>query len=226
MTVKEFQTRFAKIKSEGYVPSLRRGPTGIGYTFEQLLGITENNIALPDLGTVELKTHREGANAMITLFTFNRDAWHLPPLQAIQKFGTLDANGRRGLYFTMSKTPNSSGLFIHLDDETVAVRHISGEVIALWKIEDLTKRFIEKIPAMILVSAFIEERGDREWFHFYRAQLLTETSQEIIHDQLQAGNILIDLRLHEQGTKARNHGTGFRVYQANLPRLFREVKDL
>lgn len=224
MTIEEFRTKFAEIK--GYVPSERRGATGIGYTFERLLGITENNIALPDLGEIEIKTHREGANALITLFTFNRDAWKVPPLQAIRQYGTPDINGRLGLYFTMSRIPNSSGLFLYLDDENVAVRHVSGEVIAQWSIWNLTMRFIEKIPAMILVSAFTEDRGDIEWFHFYRAQLLTGTSQEIIHDQLQAGNILIDLRLHDKGTRARNHGTGFRTYRASLPKLFTEVRDL
>ncbi|MDR1072867.1 MAG: MvaI/BcnI family restriction endonuclease [Treponema sp.] len=41
--------KIPKMKNMDYVPSLRRGTTGIGYTLETLLGITENNDAKPDI---------------------------------------------------------------------------------------------------------------------------------------------------------------------------------
>jgi len=34
----------------GYIPTLRRGPTGVGHTFEQVFGLDENNLQLPDVG--------------------------------------------------------------------------------------------------------------------------------------------------------------------------------
>jgi hypothetical protein len=94
LTIGRFRTRFVQVKEKGWVKSKRKGPTGIGHTLEHLLGITENNIALPDLGTVELKAHRIGSSSMITLFTFNRKAWHINPHIAIKKYGTRDDNGR------------------------------------------------------------------------------------------------------------------------------------
>src|SRR3989304_7488737 len=140
MTLKEFKVKFSKLRRQGYVRSIRRGPTGVGHTLESLLGLTENNIALPDLGRVELKAHRLGSNSMITLFTFNRKAWKMKPLDAVKKYGTPDKNGRLGLYFTMSRTPNSMGLFLHIDEYRIAVIHISGEVIAEWQLADLAKQ--------------------------------------------------------------------------------------
>lgn len=226
MTLNQFSDAFNQIKSLGWVQSKRKGPTGIGFTLEELLGLPENNIALPDLGQIELKTHRINSNSMITLFTFNRKAWRMKPLEAIRRYGTPDSNGRMGLYFTMSRTPNSTGLFLEVNSEFVSVRHTSGEVIVEWQFSDLAERFAKKIPALILVSAFSELRGDREWFKFERAQLLSGTSKDIIRSQIYAGNILIDLRLHDKGTMARNHGTGFRVYEDKLPLLFQSVTDL
>jgi hypothetical protein len=38
MTLEEFKNRFEKIKSRGFIPSLRKGSTGIGYTLETELG--------------------------------------------------------------------------------------------------------------------------------------------------------------------------------------------
>ena len=40
------------------------------------------------------------------------------------------------------------------------------------------------------------------------------------------GNILVDLRLYDNVTRARNHGTGFRTCEDKLPLLFGEIKDL
>ena len=226
MTLNEFVKAFGELKAKDWVKSERRGPTGIGHTLEKLIGLRENNIAYPDLGTIELKAHRINSNSMITLFTFNRKVWKMKPLEAIKKYGTPDENRRLGLYFTMSRTPNSTGLFLHIESETISVRHVSGEIVAEWQLEILAERFTKKIPALILVSAFSEMRGDDEWFKFDRAQLLKGTSAAIIRSQILAGNILVDLRLHDKITSARNHGTGFRAHEDKLPLLFKTVKDL
>ncbi len=226
MTLEEFKEAFARLREEGWVPSARRGPTGIGHTLEQYLGLEENNITMPDLGNIELKAHRIGSSSMITLFTFNRKAWRMKPLDAVRKYGTPDQNGRLGLYFTMSRTPNSMGLFLYVEAEAVSVRHVSGEVIAEWQLEALAQRFMRKIPALILVSAFSEIRGDTEWFKYERAQLLTGTSPTILRTQILAGNVLVDLRLHDAQTRVRNHGTGFRTYEDKLPLLFENLSEL
>ena len=193
---------------------------------EKWLGLSENNLAVPDLGSIELKAHRVGTSSMITLFTFNRKAWKVKPLDAIRKYGTPDQNGRLGLYFTMSRTPNSTGLFLHIGANAISVRHISGEIIAEWQLEALAERFMQKVPALILVSAFCEMRGDVEWFLFDRAQLLTGTTADILKNQILAGNVLVDLRLHDKITSARNHGTGFRAKEEQLPSLYKKVEEL
>ncbi len=106
------------------------------------------------------------------------------------------------------------------------MKHISGEIIAEWQLDVLAERFAKKIPGLVLVSAFSEMRGDVEWFKYDRAQLLTGTSSNIIRNQISAGNILVDLRLHDKGTSARNHGTGFRATEDKLTLLFKNISEL
>ena len=226
MDLNEFKQRFVALKDQGFVRSLRKGPTGVGYTFETLLELPENNLALPDLGTAEIKTHREGANSMITLFTFNKNAWVMPPLEAINKYGSYDRNNRKGLYYTLSLTPNSAGLFLEVTDDSLHVRHTSGEEVVTWEISTLEERFRNKFPALLFVSAHVEHRGGVEYFHFYRAQLMQGTSSHLLKNLFRTGELLVDLRLHDKGTSARNHGTGFRVYMGNLPRLFTKTEDI
>lgn len=226
MTLDEFREAFARIKGLGYVSSTRRGPTGVGHTFESLLGFEEDNVALPDLGEVEVKARRVDSGSMVTLFTFNRKAWRMKPLEAVRKYGTLDKNGRQGLYFTMARTPNSMGLLLHLEDEFISVRHVGGDIVAVWNLEDLARQFMRKMPALIIVSALSEVRDGVEWFNFTRAQLLSGTSPDILREQILAGNVLVDLRLHDQVSRARNHGTAFRAREGRLASLFRTVTEL
>lgn len=226
MTLEEFKERFNEIKAQGWVPSRRRGPTGIGQTLEEMLGLSENNVALPDLGTIELKARRRGSSSLITLFTFNRKVWKMKQLDAIRQHGTLDDNGRLGLYFTMSGSPNGMGLYLHTEMDKISVRHTSGSIIAEWELETLAERFMQKLPGLIVVNALDMMRDDIEWFKFERAQLLTGTSPAIIRKQIIDGNVVVDLRMHDDETKARNHGTGFRVREDKLTSLFENVKDL
>jgi hypothetical protein len=226
MTIAEFSEKFEEIKKRGFVPSLRKGPTGIGYTLETLLGIKENNNDAPDIEGVELKAHRQNSNNLITLFTFNNKAWKMPPLEAVKMYGSFDRDGRQGLYYTMSLKPNSAGLFLSVDKTEISVRHISGKIIVAWPLEALAAQFVKKIPALIFVTAFTEIHDNREYFKFYRAQLMKDTTAELLENQFLSETILVDLRLHDKGTMARNHGTGFRTYADKLPKLFKRVKDL
>src|SRR3989304_1358761 len=69
MNYNEFVERIKQIKDMGFVESNRSGDTGIGKTLEDLLGISENNIAGPDFDIYELKSGRKDSSSMLTLFT-------------------------------------------------------------------------------------------------------------------------------------------------------------
>jgi hypothetical protein len=226
MTLDEFRENFARIRSLGFVQSLRRGPTGVGHTFEQLLGLNENNIALADIGFADIKAHRAGSSSMVTLFSADRGAWRMNPLDAVRRFGARDNQNRMSLFVTLAREPNAAGLFLRIDEETISARHTSGEILAEWQLDYLAERFRRKFPALLLVTAVSEMRDGVEWFHFTRAQLLTDTSPERIREAILAENILVDLRLYERETSARNHGTGFRAREDCLPALFRNVREL
>ena len=53
VTLEDFIREFTKIKGMGWIQTHRSGPTGIGKTLEDLLGIPENNLDQPDFGDYE-----------------------------------------------------------------------------------------------------------------------------------------------------------------------------
>jgi len=227
ITLDEIRQKLSAIRYKGFVRSLRKGPTGIGYTLETLLEIKENNISAPDFGNIELKAQRENHNGMTTLFTFNKKAWIMNPLDAIREYGSFDANGRKGMYYTMGMTPNSAGLFLYVDNTSVSVRHISGRIVAVWMLEEIKKRFEAKVQNVLLVKAKVEERAGIEYFLFDRARLLTGgTSVSILKHQFENEKLIVDLRLHDKITSARNHGTGFRVFESNIESLYGEIVEI
>jgi len=61
VNLKAIRAKFKELRDKGFVPSVRRGPTGIGHTLEHELGLHESNIALPDFGSIELKSFRLGS---------------------------------------------------------------------------------------------------------------------------------------------------------------------
>ncbi len=226
MNIDTIRNKLSEIKKRGFIKTLRKGATGIGYTLETLLGIKENNVSSPDLGKIELKTQRENHSGMTTLFTFNNKSWKIPPLEAIKKYGSFDKNGRLGMYYTMGMKPNSAGLFLLVDKEEVSVRHIDGNIVATWKLEEIEKRFKLKVTNLLLVKAQSELRDNIEYFYYDRARLLSGgTSKSILKNQFENEQLLVDLRLHDKGTSARNHGTGFRIYMDNIENIYKTVQE-
>lgn len=228
MDLDELKERLSALKQRGFVVSMRRGNTGIGYTLETLLGVRENNLLLPDLGTMELKAHRRGVTSRITLFTFNRGAWNVKPSDVIDRYGYVDTNGRHSLYCMASSLPNNQGLYTRVGDRKVTLHHIDGTIIAEWLGQTLIERFISKMPALVFVQAeFRENSDDKEEFWFNEAYLLTNPNEDNFLDLIRNDRVTIDIRmhLHPHGT-VRNHGTGFRVEERYLRLCFGDRESL
>lgn len=217
-----------EIKNRGWIRSMRKGPTGVGYTLESCLSIQENNLSVPDVGEIELKARRENSNSMITLFTFNKRVWKMNPLDAIQKYGVQDkdpAKSRLGMYYTMSVKPNNVGLFLHIDQEIISVKSIGDDVIAEWDLNEVVKKFLEKVSNVLLVTAQVDIKDSIEYFLYNNAVLLSGgTDLNLLREQFQNEHLMLDLRLHEKSTHARNHGTAFRVKVQHLEKLYKSIQ--
>ncbi|MDE0267786.1 MAG: MvaI/BcnI family restriction endonuclease [Acidimicrobiaceae bacterium] len=69
-----------QIRKRGWIKTHRRGNDGgVGNTLEDLLGIEENNLPLPNAGEWEIKGQRAGTTSLITLF-------HMEPSPRAMKF--------------------------------------------------------------------------------------------------------------------------------------------
>lgn len=69
MNLQELTQKILEIKNRGFIKTHRLDDTGIGKTLEDLLGIKENNLKLPDVGDIELKAKRIDSQSMLTIAT-------------------------------------------------------------------------------------------------------------------------------------------------------------
>lgn len=80
LTKEQFIGALRKIREKGWVPNARPcNAGGIGNTLEDLLGIQENNLPIPNAAEWELKCQRQNSTSLITLF-------HMEPSPTAMKF--------------------------------------------------------------------------------------------------------------------------------------------
>lgn len=226
MKLAEFQKRFQKLRKKGWVLSHRKGPTGVGHTLEQELGMTENNIAGPDMPFAELKAHRANSSSLITLFTFNRKVWKVKPIEAVKKYGTPDENGRLGIYFTMGREPNSAKLFLMFEDEFIELHHVDGTIVASLSTSEHVEMLNSAFPSILLVSAEVETRGSIEYFNYYRMRILSGFNKSAMATAFRNGDLKYNVNIDFSKSKKKHETNALLVNESRIPELFEMSRDL
>lgn len=233
MRQQDLQQLLKELRDSGFVQSERKGSTGVGHTLEKWLGVAENNLPIPDIGgRTEIKATRSETNNLITLFTFNKSVWQKPQAEIIRLWGYTDeTHGRLALYSTVSAArPNTHGLQVFLPDDSnaVSIVHVdTGEVLARWNLYYIVGKFVMKFERLLLVHANSRQGKDGEEFHYHKAHLLSEPDEQTFRQSFLSGKSFIDIRMHlRENGSVRNHGTGFRVHEHNLPSLFKRRDNL
>lgn len=233
MRLSELREHLQRLNAEGFVPTERSGPTGIGHTLETRLGLSENNLPIPDIGgRVEVKATRSNTNNLITLFTFNRAVWKFKNKDLVETWGYFDqARDRPALYTTVSATDtNALGLQLSVskDGNELFMTHVPSEtLLASWDMYYIVGKFVTKFERMLFVHADSKIVDGKEYFHYDEAKILSEPSSLTFRDGFANGIVTIDIRMYLRPSgAARNHGTGFRILEQNLPKLFGRVERL
>lgn len=232
--------RFREVKSMGYIPSHRTSDTGIGKTFEDCVGVAENNINAPDLFGFEIKAHREKSSSYVTLFTkrpsFPDDANSI----LNTKFGTPYPNNptlnrlHTSMFATKGNTYMGKYSFqLCVDQEAkkilIQVSDLqSGNILdksAGYTFEEIEEALKNKLENLFYVSAKRQKSEGTELFLFHKADVYMHPSIERFIDLLQEGEIMYDIRIgsYKSGTnygKSHDHGSGFRILPHSLGKLF------
>jgi hypothetical protein len=114
------------ISENGWIPNARAGNHGgIGNTLEDLLGIAENNLPIPNAAEWELKTQRINTTSLTTLFHIEPSprAIKFVPQVLLPKYGWMHQNAGREYHETEMSfrqtihglTPSDRGFVVKID---------------------------------------------------------------------------------------------------------------
>lgn len=220
---------FDRISELGWIDSQRQGDTGIGYTFESLLGVEENNEKIADFRGIEIKCKgiKEGMSSgqgKINLFQ-QTPVW-LKKMTAKERIRQIGKRGNNGLYACHSQvTTRSNNLGLRLAiteaDRKIDLRKKSSP-LGYWTFETLNQRLQEKHARAVFIKAASRKAVSITQFRYEELVYCEQPSVERFVNLVGERNIVFEFLMSEkQNGSVRNHGYPWRlIRQEYLDQLF------
>jgi len=243
--ITSFKEDFLAIKNKGYVKSHRKHNTGIGKTFEDLIGVEENNNHLADYkGKIEIKSSRGGSNSMITLFT-KAPSYPVGANNYLRRtFGTLNQDGNYNLHTTISATSynthmGKNGFKLELDNVNerlyIKIKELSTDRLydrtCYYDYNILRDRIRGKCMCIAFITANSFMKDGQELFHFNKATLLSGMTFDLFLKGIESGDICYDIRIGTSKSgkkkgKPHDHGSGFRIKKNHIEKYFDNKEEI
>lgn len=245
----ELINKLKEIEKQGWIPNARPGNVGgIGNTLEDLLGITENNLPIPNTAEWELKCQRIDTSSLTTLFHMEPSprairfvpnillplyGWKHKAIPGEMSFRqTINGLSRtdRGFKVIVDRIVNK--VLISFDSHAVDNRHHEwlksvkkriglGELKPqpYWGFNDLFHKAGTKLLNCFYVRAQAKRESGKEFFWYKQITILQKFSLDKFLEAIEKGLILVDF----DARTGHNHGTKFRLRQDRLPDLYDKV---
>lgn len=252
-TKEELIEQLQAIRGQGWIKSARPGNQGsVGNTLEDLLGIIENNLPIPNAAEWELKCQRDDAGSLTTLFHMEPSprALKFVPAILLPKYGwrhqeagskykrtemsfrqTIDARSRSDRGFCVVVNRRERKICISFDAPSVDTRHTA------W-LEDVKHRVglteLNPQPYWGFDDIFHKAASKLHNCFFIRASTKKESGVEYFwyKDIMMLKGVSEEcfitsleaglIKVDFDARTGHNHGTKFRFLQNRLPELYSE----
>lgn len=252
INIKNLENKLLKISKLGWVDSrrLNNKDGAIGNTFEDLLGVEENNNSSPDYKGIEIKTQRFQNNSFISLFSKSPSYPKSANTYLRENFGEVrnsDYSDKNILYASIfgnrfSSVYNKYCMKLNVNYENSQLElivknkidencaNIEGNVEAIWSFDKL-KKAAAKIEFLLLVNAETRRQNNIEQFRYNKASLYYNYDFDKFLKCITDGYIMMDLRIgvYKSGKnagKTHDHGSGFRISQENIGKLYHTTSNI
>ena len=238
--IKELYTKFENIKKLGWIKSIKKGPSGIGLTFENLIGINENEFEIPDFNGIEIKTKREYSSAYTTLFNATPDGPHFHETKRLKdKYGYPHSKYKEYRVLNVScfaNEPNKIGINyyfqLNVDRQNeklfLLIYNRKGELIeneVFWYFDSLKEKLYRKLKILAFIKAYTKKDNELEFFKYHELTIYLLKDFNTFLSLIEKGIIRVTFKVNAitSGTKKgtiRDHGTSFGIKECDLDRLY------
>lgn len=220
--------RFDAIRDSGWIDSRRTGTTGIGHTFESLVGIKENNDQRADFRGIEIKCSLikgpGDAGGKINLFQkVPRWANRIRSIERIRLIGQQGEDGRFKCHSQVTTSENNLGLWLREDRNLQQIDLLKNQMaIGDWQFTSLADRLREKHARAVFVKGEARESGGKQRFQYKELVYCEQPSIERFVELVRGRRIVFEFLMSEEDRgRVRNHGYPWRLLSAsNLSDLF------
>tara|TARA_B100000242_G_scaffold292183_2_gene267028 strand:- start:34 stop:1218 length:1185 start_codon:yes stop_codon:yes gene_type:complete len=170
----ELLQKLKVISNKGFIKSLRKGDTGVGFTLETLLGISANSSKNPDYKGIEIKSGRN-RNSKGNLFSMAPN-WEVSNLKSgneiVNKHGRPNSkhNFLKTVFHTIrGDKENNWGLKLSVEESLIHqifIENNTEEKDVSWLLNDFESRLISKHKETFWVQVDSRERKGNEEFHY------------------------------------------------------------
>lgn len=239
-SIRELRKRFLEIRRMGYVESVRGGSTGVGATFEALLGKSEDKLQLSDFRGIEIKTKRSYSKSLISLFNVSpkgedevevrriRDKYGYPDKKDknLKRFGAkigADEIVKVGLFYKFQLKVDRAKERVILcvyDWNDVCIDESS-----YWDFEVLREKLIHKLSVLALIKAWPNKIGGVEHFKYYKMNVYLLRDFDSFIEALEEGKVKVSFKIgnhydSDRYGEVQAHGVGFAIAEEDLDKIF------
>ena len=240
--IKELKTLFEKIKKFEFHNSLRKGSTGIGYTFENLIGKKEDSNFLPDFKGIEIKTKLGYSKSPMTLFTLVPKKENDNSIKYIlDNFGYPDKDNtfksfRGNVYSKKNNLIANRFIFkikINHDEQKLQLIILNSNLELIdnsihWNMKDVETRLFAKLNYLAIIKGYPYKRNNNNCFKYTELAIYKLKKFDVFLNLIKDDKVFIvfNIGVHKSAEKYGqicDRGTAFRIQLNNIEELFDRI---
>jgi hypothetical protein len=253
-TKEELVTKLKEIAAKGWIPNARHGNHGgIGNTLEDLLGIEENNLPIPNASEWELKSQKLGTTSLTTIFHIEpspRAVGFVPQIllpkygwehkEAGKKYSAEEVSFRQTIHglnssdrgFKVIIDRNEKKILISFDASKVSEKHANWlkfveKNIGLYELKPQPywgfDDLASKARTKLLNCFYVQAEVKKEAGKEFYKYSKVQMLQNFNFEGFLAGIETGHVLVDFDARTGHNHGTKFRLRQNFLPTLYEKV---
>jgi len=257
LTKEQLINELKKIKNSGWIKNARHGNAGgVGNTLEDLLGIEENNLPIPNAAEWELKAQRADTSSLTTLFHMEPSprALKFVPQILLPKYGwkheeaginypenemsfrqTISGKGRSDRGFMVVINRIEKKVLISFDSKSVSERHSAWlkSVEQRINLGELNPQpywgfddLFHKAGTKLINCFYVQAQVKKEKGKEYFMYDKILMLQKFSIDKFLSALENNDVLVDFDARTGHNHGTKFRLKQNRLPDLYEVVTEI
>lgn len=241
--VEQLKKEFLKIKNKGWIKGKGFGYNSIGVTFEQLLGLQQNELEIGDYEGIEIKTKRYNSRSYITLFSYTPEGKYYHEVERIKdtygyphkkyfKYKVLnnsvygDKKNKIGLnfYFKLCVDRENNKIYLEIYDKNKNLI----EKNVYWDFDIIKQKLYIKLKVLALIKSYNKVINDKEYFKYNEIKIYELKSFDVFINLIEKGFVRINFKLNINTSenkfgKIHDHGTSFDILEEDLEKLYNRI---